>query len=260
MKSFPSTGPRRMPPHRWLRTFRGVERGATSLICFPHAGGSASFYSSWRNHLLPDADVIAIQYPGHEDRLSEPFIPTMDRLVDLISEALASTFAGKFALFGHSMGAAVAYEVAVRLEALGLIPSALFVSAHPAPHLQRNRAPPGSDEAFRAEIERLSGPLAAPPDEDVFREVFLPAIRNDYELIFRYSRPLPAIIGAPIVALVAGDDCEASVPEMEGWAKATEGGFRIERFEGGHFYLVDHPEQVANVIVEILRNSYSQHA
>src|SRR3954471_165510 len=97
-----------------VRIRRARPDAAVRLVCFPHAGGTASFFRQW-SELVPEAvEVVALQYPGREDRLAEPLVPTMDELADQLAEDVAS-LAGPTVLFGHSLGASVAYEVARRL-------------------------------------------------------------------------------------------------------------------------------------------------
>lgn len=83
----------------------------------PHAGGSASFFRSWSERLPPDIDLLALQYPGREDRFNEAPATRLEDLSDGAALALRDFADAPLALFGHSLGAALAYETALRLEA-----------------------------------------------------------------------------------------------------------------------------------------------
>ncbi|HEJ1191670.1 TPA: pyochelin biosynthesis editing thioesterase PchC, partial [Pseudomonas aeruginosa] len=118
----------------WVRPLRLTPMPRLRLACFPHAGGSASFFRSWSERLPPDIDLLALQYPGREDRFNEAPATRLEDLADGAALALRDFADAPLALFGHSLGAALAYETALRLESAGAPLRHLFVSAHPAPH------------------------------------------------------------------------------------------------------------------------------
>ena len=120
----------------WLRVLREGQQPRARLVCLPHAGGSASFFRPWLAHLPGDIDLLAVQYPGREERFNEAHIPCLATLAEHISQALLALPARPLWLFGHSMGAALAYAVGALLEADGVGPDHVFVSAHAPPHRQ----------------------------------------------------------------------------------------------------------------------------
>jgi pyochelin biosynthetic protein PchC len=111
----------------WIRRFHPSPDAAARLACFPHAGGSASIFFPLSRDLAPRAEVLAMQYLGRQDRRAEPNVPNMGRLADRAAEALAVANDLPLFLFGHSMGATLAYETARRLQAAGRPPRGLFV-------------------------------------------------------------------------------------------------------------------------------------
>ena len=120
----------------WVRTRRPRPSARINLVCLPHAGGSASYYREWGARLPEAVEVHVVQYPGREERLAEPLIDTMAEMADTVAEVLRPLFARPLVLFGHSMGALVAYHLARRRLELGLRkPDALAVAAYAAPHL-----------------------------------------------------------------------------------------------------------------------------
>lgn len=115
---------------KWFRIHRGGPAPRLRLLCFPHAGGTAQLFHGWPALLPADVEVLAVPLPGRQDRLAEPCVESMAAMADVIATALLPWLDRPLALFGHSMGACVAYEVTLCLEARGIVPSHLMVSAH----------------------------------------------------------------------------------------------------------------------------------
>ncbi|HWG98570.1 MAG TPA: alpha/beta fold hydrolase [Pilimelia sp.] len=235
----------------WLRRFRqpGVPP-RLRLVCLPHAGGGASAFRSWP-HLLPeDVDMLAVCYPGRQDRFREPCVERMDVMADLVTEALLPYAGEPLAVFGHSMGASIAYEVAVRMEQRhGRRLAALFVSGQAPPHRARYRdAHLRGDDALIADVRWLGGSGADAPAHPDLIELVLPALRADYALLAGYRRDPLYVLGTPVVAYAGRDDGEVSPDALARWADVTEAGLTVRMFPGDHFYLVDaEAELVADV-------------
>lgn len=214
--------------------------GATQLFCFSHAGGGPSFFRPWGAALQPEIAVRRVLLPGRESRLEEPPFRRIADLVGPLCAALEPHLDRPYALFGHSMGAAVAYEVARRLSAGGTRgPGCLIVSGRRAPGLggSHRRLSTRPDDEFVAEVGRLGG---IPPEvlgEPELLGMLLPALRADYELAETY-RPLPGgRLDCPVVAYVSTSDPAVTYSEMLAWREETTGEFSIRVFRGDHFYL-----------------------
>ncbi|MFJ8017277.1 thioesterase II family protein [Streptomyces sp. NPDC096339] len=234
----------------WIRNFHPAPEAPTRLVCLPHAGGSASFYFPVSRALTPDIEVLAVQYPGRQDRRSEPVITEVGVLADHIVEQLVATGDDRpLALFGHSMGALVAFETARRLQARGTSPSALVVSGRRAPHLQREAGiHKRSDDGLVAELKALSGTDAdLLGDEEILRMI-LPAIRGDYQAVETYRMAPGPALTCPVLALVGDSDPRVDVEGVHGWAEHTDAEFALEVLPGGHFYLVHEQEAVLSAI------------
>jgi pyochelin biosynthetic protein PchC len=224
------------------------------LVCFPPAGGSASLYRNWRRWLPDDIDMLAVQYPGRQDRLNEPCIDTMDLLVTGIAEAFVQFLGLPVAMFGHSMGASVAHEVASRLEQLpGFTLDTLFVSARvPPKHIKPRNWRGQDDEAFIADIRRLDGVNVAILDDPDIRALMMPAIRADYCIADTYRPRSLAPLGAPVVAYVGDQDPDVSVRQLRDWSEITDAGFDVAVFPGGHFYLIPAEAELVHDVVRRL--------
>lgn len=182
------------------------------LACFPHAGGSASFFRSWSERLPPDIDLLALQYPGREDRFNEAPATRLEDLADGAALALRDFADAPLALFGHSLGAALAYETALRLESAGAPLRHLFVSAHPAPHRQRGGALHRGDEAALLEDVRRQGGASELLEDADLRALFLPILRADYQAIETYRRAQPIAWPAPSTSSSASTTRKSAPP------------------------------------------------
>jgi surfactin synthase thioesterase subunit len=205
-----------------------------SLYFFPHAGGSPGEYIRWSDD-LPGAQVWAVQLPGHGSRVREHPFTRMGPLVEAVVEAV--TFDSPCALFGHSLGGLIAYEVARALRDRGQEPQRLFVSSCPPPHERRGGTQlhllPDAD--LLAEIERRWGGL--PPQvhaDQGLREMVLASHRADLELFETYQ-PGPAEPLTCPLTVIAGDQ-ERDRLDLGGWRRYTRGPFAQQVMPGHHFY------------------------
>jgi pyochelin biosynthetic protein PchC len=246
----------------WLRRYHDAESGAVRLLCFPHAGGSASFFFPLARQLSPHAETFAVQYPGRQDRRTERPAASIAELADGVVAALADQDdgrAGPLVLFGHSLGAVVAFEVARRLERGPLAgPAALIVSGRRAPSRQTAETLHLHDDSgVLTQLHRLGGTeVEVLADEDLLRTI-LPAVRADYRALAAYAEAVAeeaaGPVACPIVAMAGVDDPVAPVDDALAWSQFTTGGFESEVFPGGHFYLSAHKERVAESIRRVLK-------
>jgi pyochelin biosynthetic protein PchC len=241
-------------PTEWLRRFGRRGGGAGRLVCFPHAGGAASYYRPWVDLVSPSVDLLAVQYPGREDRASEPAREEMHELADEIAEALLPLVDRPCTLFGHSMGAAIAFEVARRIEARAARPLAqLVVSAHEAPHAQPERTTHlQSDDELWADIVRLNGTARSLLEHADLRRLILPYARRDYRLIERYRGRVAPRLRCPVLACVGDDDPEMTPADMERWREVTDGPFTLRVFEGDHFYVRPRQRELVSALSSTL--------
>ncbi|MER7676472.1 alpha/beta fold hydrolase [Streptomyces sp. NPDC096934] len=241
------------PSTPWLRRFHTAENGALRLFCFPHAGGNASFFHSFSARLTPRTEVLAVQYPGRQERFDEPRVEDLHELADLVAAELAEWAEEPFALFGHSMGATLAFEVGSRLHARGARPTALFVSGRRAPSVPA----PGwvhlaSDEKLIADMRLLGGTDNRMLDNPELLAVILPAVRSDYVATetYRYRGAPP--LDCPVTAFIGDADPRVDAPMARAWAAHTTEKFLLHVFEGGHFFLVPHLDAMVDTVTATL--------
>ncbi|MGD0068425.1 MAG: alpha/beta fold hydrolase [Streptosporangiaceae bacterium] len=234
----------------WIRRYYPSGESTVRLVCFPHAGGSASYYHPVSERFAPAIDVIALQYPGRQDRRHELCIRDIDVLADRITEQLSLLGNKPTVLFGHSMGATLAFEVAWRLECRGFdAPLSVIVSGRRAPTINRGETVHlRNDAGLLAEVRLLNGTDSAILDDEEILRIALPAIRGDYEAIETYSYVPGRMLSCPITALTGDSDPKTPVAEADEWRLVTRGPFRIKVFSGGHFYLAQNAPAVNDEI------------
>jgi len=223
----------------WLRRFYAGPRGSLRLVCMPHAAGTAACYSGWHNHVPDWVDVMAVQYPGREDRYAEPCV---DRISELAAGVTAEIMTGgsePVALFGHGMGALVAYEVAILLQRRGRPAVHLAVSGQAAPsrHQLGGTVHYGGEDELVAELLRVGsvepGMLADPE----LRALILPAALADYRAVETYRPSIAPVLNLPLTSYYGLADKGVKEADAGCWYEVTYGRFHLRCWPGDHFYL-----------------------
>jgi surfactin synthase thioesterase subunit len=241
------------PDNLWCRRYHPATNATARLVCLPHAGGSATFFFPVSAALCPGVDVVAIQYPGRQDRRAERPIDDIAVLADLIHAIARREPEMPLILFGHSMGAIIGFEVTRRLEAEKHGPLRLIVSGRRAPATYRNETVHLRDDAgILAEVREMSGTASSVLGDDEMMRAALPALRADYRAAETYTCPPDVTVNCPITALTGDNDPKTTLDEAKAWAKQTTGPFDLHVFAGGHFFLTDHADEIIKLISQHL--------
>lgn len=204
------------------------------LICLPSAGGGTADFRRWKI----DCTVMPACLPGRERRLSERPYRSMAPLVEDLADALPVEV--PFSLYGHSMGAWIAFELVRELRRRELpLPDRLLVGARRAPHLPS--ALPALGRLSRAAfLDGMQQHYGAIPqvllDSPELMDTFLPALRADVLLLDDYGYREQAPLDLPLHVFCADDDPTVTASEVEAWRLHTTGAFRVHRVSGGHFF------------------------
>jgi len=225
----------RAPGSAW---FPGIDEVmGPRLFWFPHAGGGTSIGR------IVGIPHIPVRLPGRESRAAEAPFERMASLVEALANAIDPYLDRPFSFFGHSMGAAVAFELARLLRSRGRpLPKVLIASAARAPQFRRGHVPPPppTDEQFLEEVRRLQSSPTAP---DLLRAI-LPALKADATLYRNYVYQEGEPLACDICAYGGESDPNIRPEHLAGWAEQTLGSFRQRTFPGGHFYVQECPAEV----------------
>ena len=225
---------------KWFPILDPLRPGQVRLFCFAHAGGGTLLHRSWREPLSGTAVVTPVCRPGREHRSDEPVIESMGELVAAVHREIRPYLDEPFAFYGHSMGAAIGFELARELRRSGNpMPAALFVSAARAPQFRLNWTPPPDpdDAAFIADLRKYGGLREELlKDPEALRAV-MPALKGDARLYRRYVYTPEPPFDFPICAYSASDDPAVASDPVKGWAEQTRGAFHHREFTGGHFFI-----------------------
>ncbi len=240
----------------WLQISNPRPQARRRLFCFPYAGGAASIYRTWHQYLPPEIELCAVQLPGRENRIKEAPFTNVTQLVQTLIPHLLPALDKPFALFGHSMGSLIAYELAQQLQIGRHMPTHLIVSGRRAPILP-DPAPPlhtlPGDDAFLAGLQRRYNNLPALMLSDAaFRDLFTPLLRADMTLVETYTYTSRPPLTCPLLVLGGEEDANTSQAELRSWQSLTSADFAVQRFPGGHFYLNEQTQPLLSTLASYL--------
>lgn len=228
------------------------------LFCLPYAGGGAQIYRLYAQSLPADIEVCAVQLPGRERRFREPALDSVDAIVDQLAPVVSEETDLPYAIFGHSLGALVGFELARRLRSEGRpLPVHLFASAHRAPHLPDPDPPIHQlpDARFIEELRGLNGTPQAVLESSELLELFLPVLRADFAAAETYAYRSAAPLPCAITVLGGTRDKMISREELLAWREHTSGEFELHLIEGDHFFIHQSHDDVMQILREGTANA-----
>jgi medium-chain acyl-[acyl-carrier-protein] hydrolase len=236
----------------WLDVPCTRPRARLRLFCFPYAGGNASTFRNWPAHLPEDIEVCAVELPGRGRRFVEPPINNMRKLTAAMLPAISARWDRPAALFGHSLGAVIAFDLAHQFHAKP--PVHLFVSSCSAPNARPREAQFDhlSDEQIMSAMARIGGISSELLANHEFMTIFLPILRSDIGLMRSFGPNARARLECPITCFGGTADPMLGPTELAGWRKETGGAFGIHLLPGDHFFLRSAEDQLLALLAAIL--------
>ncbi|HEU4325466.1 MAG TPA: alpha/beta fold hydrolase [Roseiflexaceae bacterium] len=239
----------------WFAYVRPNPDARLRLFCLPFAGGAAVSYRSWAQHLPDSVEVLPVELPGRGTRIAEPPALALDPLVEQLAQAITPLLDRPFALWGHSMGALLCYELARQLRrTAGLSPAQLLVSAHRAPHLPN---PHGSNHklADPALLEKIRSLNGTPPDvlaQPDLVQLLLPVVRADFTVCETYVHTPAPPLECPIAVFGGTYDPMVERWQLAAWSRHTQHPVQVQMLPGDHFYFQSNPPAFFALLREAL--------
>ncbi|VVN21597.1 Linear gramicidin dehydrogenase LgrE [Pseudomonas fluorescens] len=235
-----------------------------TLLCLPYSGASAMVYSRWRRKVPQWLHVQPVELPGRGARFDQPLHTDMRALAMQLAQELKPQIKAPYALFGHSLGALLACEIAHALRALGCPePVALFASGTAAPTMRadydRGFAEPKTDAQLIEQLRTLNGTSEEVLANEELMSLTLPVLRADFLLCGRFQPSQRALLCCPVHVL-GGKADKATTEQLIGWSKETHGSFSLDMLAGGHFFIHEHEAKVLRVIKDQLEVHHRRHA
>lgn len=238
-------------PAPWFRTVGREQRPALTLVCLPHSGGPASMFKSWKTQLALPIEVLAVQYPGHEGRWASPLCREAVEIVEPLAAAFVERVTGPFAVFGHSLGALLAFDLVRTVrQRCGREPLHLFVSGSRAPHTADRRRPvhTKSDAELLAHLRALGGVSDELLEHPDLVAAILLRVRLGTQMYEAYTCVPDAPLQCPLTVLAGEQDSVVDADQLGGWAAHTTGPFELAWLPGGHFFVSTAPERVLSIV------------
>jgi len=221
-----------------------------TLFCIPFAGGNAYSYRLLEQRMHQAIKVLPLELPGRGQRSHENPVTSMQEMASNLLAIMRPALVQPYALFGHSMGALVAYLISCQLaKELLPLPSHLFISGKGPP--QRSSREPYWHalplKEFKQKLAELGGSPAAVLDDEELMDYFAPFIRDDMQAMAAYQHNPAPPLTIPITVLIGTADRTTTAPASE-WNEMTTAGFCVVQYEGGHFFLFDHLGDICELV------------
>jgi medium-chain acyl-[acyl-carrier-protein] hydrolase len=235
--------------NQWIIKPNPLHNAEIKLLCFPYAGGGAPVYFPWKNRLGENVELNIVQLPGRGTHFSQKPIDNMEDLVELLLPKISDILDGNYAIFGHSLGSRVGFELIRQAMAKGFpAPVHFFASGSSSPknrcHEKKTYDLP--DNEFIEELKDMNGTPPEILENRELMELFLPTIRADFKISEQYTCPQKFIIPTSITVLSGRHD-NISQEKLQMWGDFSE-NVEIVMCDGDHFFIDTHKDEVLDIV------------
>lgn len=223
------------------------------LFCIPNAGGSAVIYLKWKKYLDDFIELFPIELAGRGSMFKSPFYKSLEEAVDDVYRIVESNIGeSHYAIFGHSMGSEIAYELCKKIHNSGNeMPRHVFLSGRYPPHICKKGKMMHqlSDKELLHEIISYGGTSEELLENQDVVDYFLEIIRADYRIIENHRHVEDNFMFPEDITVLRGkDDSLVDFSDLEEWKQYASKNCYIKEFNGGHFYMNEHLEEVTSLI------------
>ena len=235
--------------NKWVVKPKPLHQADIKLLCFSYAGGGISVFCGWRNQLLQNVELNIVQPPGRGTHFSQSPIDNMAALIEALLPMVSGILQGNYAVYGHSLGSRVAFELVRNAMAKGFpAPLHFFASGSLSPsraYVDDKMVELG-DDAFIQKLKRINGTPDEVLENRQFMRLFLPTLRADFKLAATYCCTEKFTIPTDVTVLSGRDDA-IPIEQLQQWGNFFR-DCEIVMCDGGHFFIDTHPEQVLAVV------------
>lgn len=240
----------------WLKNYSPAAQPRLRLLCLPYAGAGASAYRPWAKALPSEVELYALQLPGREARRREAPYTRLEPLIETLARLVAGLPPLPLALFGHSLGAIIGFELARRLRGqYGINPIHMFIAGQAAPQLPPSTQPLHllPDGAFIQRLREYNGTPEEILQHTEILQMLLPALRADFAICENYAYYQDAPLNCPLSVFGSSDDSQVSQEDLLAWSFQTAQSMTFHLLKGDHFFVHQARESLLTIIAQVLQ-------
>ncbi|WP_291584166.1 thioesterase II family protein [Clostridium sp. UBA6640] len=226
------------------------------LFCIPYAGGSGLIFYKWKKYLNSYIQLEPIELKGRGRRFGEKFYETLEEAVNDIFEIIKVQIENEeYAIYGHSMGSLLAYELYYKINSENLrMPTHMLFSGHEAPNIERQERNIHllPDDEFIKEVIDLGGTPEDISNNKELLDLFIPILRSDFRILDNYKYKEGRNKIHCDISIFNGKQDDISLEAILKWKEHGDKSFNVYNFEGNHFFINDNVENITKIINETL--------
>jgi medium-chain acyl-[acyl-carrier-protein] hydrolase len=235
----------------WFEHLSREKQPALRMFCFPYAGGSSQVFRTWQRYFPPEIDLCLAHLPGRGPRISEKAYTSLQSLVSALAEHLCDQIDIPFVFYGHSMGSLISFELARELfRKYNTGPRHLFLSGRYAPQWPKNERATFSlpEDEFIAEVRDLNGTPDELLNDPETRQLFLPLLRADFQLVQTYKYQKDQPLPCPLTIYGGLQDRRVPVESLRDWSSHSISDCKVRMFNGDHFFIRSCEKEFVNML------------